>query len=87
MDKEMNLMKNKYDDYPAVELVGTVALWGACYGTYCKESGAESETAQEAKKYLDLAVNALKDKIKELDRLATIGLKAQELARFIKGVE
>lgn len=76
--------KTRYDDYPALELVDTVALWSACYGTYCKESGAESEVAQEAKKYLDLAVCALKFKIKELDRLATIGLKATELINIIK---
>jgi hypothetical protein len=79
-DKE----KTRYDDYPAIELVDTVALWGACYGTYCKESGSDSKVSKEAKAYLDLAVSALKVKIKELDRLSTVGMKTMELMNIIK---
>ena len=79
-----NKEKTMYDDYPAINLIDTVALWGACYGTYCKEGGSDCEAAQSAKEYLDMAVETLKQKIKDLERLATVGRKATELINIIK---
>lgn len=76
--------KTMYDDYTAINLVDTVAMWGACYGTYCKEGGSDSEAAQGAREYLDIAVETLKQKIKDLERLATVGRKATELINIIK---
>lgn len=79
--------KHRFDDYPVLDLVDTVALWGSCYGSFCKESGAESEAAQEAKKYLDLASTALKEKIKKLERAAKVGNKFVEILNTIDEIK
>lgn len=75
--------KHRFDDYPVLDMVDTVALWGSCYGSFCKEGGSDSEAAQEAKKYLDLALTALKEKIKKLERAAKVGNKTLELIKLI----